>query len=65
MIILYTLPMCPHCEEAKRKLKDMGIEFSIVDCDKDMLEYLRTKTNQLSMPVLMLKDEIIDISDLQ
>ena len=63
MIKLYTLPTCYHCQQAKRKLKELNILFKEIDVDQDVADYLKTKTDQMSLPVIMFHKELDDVNN--
>jgi len=65
MIKLYTVENCFHCADVKRKLKELNIDYEEIVCGLEELNWLSSKTNALSMPVIMKDDEVIKLEDLQ
>ena len=62
MIKIYTSPNCFHCLDAKKKLKEKGIEFEELD-GAENIDYLTT-LNQFSMPVIIRDGEVVKIEDI-
>ncbi|MBP2073393.1 glutaredoxin family protein [Thermoanaerobacterium butyriciformans] len=59
-LIVYTLPTCPDCAEAKRFLKENGIDFEERDCSIDIYrDELLDKYKRRIVPTLIYKNEII------
>jgi len=63
MIKLYTINGCYHCQQAKRKLKELEIIFKEIDVDQEVANYLKTKTDQMSLPVIMYHEECDDVNN--
>ena len=63
MITIYSQPSCGHCMSAKRKLKELGIPFDDIDVNFETIEYLKTRTNQMSLPVIFFNDEVVSIDE--
>jgi len=59
MITIYTIDKCLHCIDAKLKLVELKIPFDEIDCNRETLDFLQTKTNQLSMPVIFYGDKVV------
>jgi glutaredoxin len=62
MIKIFSIPNCLHCADAKRKLKERGIEFEELDAINN-LEYL-TSLNQYSLPVIMRDNVVVKLNDI-
>ena len=63
MITVYSIEKCLHCANAKRKLVELNIPFDEIICNKETLDYLQTKTSQLSMPVIFYNDEVVSLDE--
>ncbi len=60
-IVVYSTPTCPHCVVAKQYLKEKGISFvehNVAQDKKAAMEMMR-KTNQMSVPVIVVGDEVV------
>jgi glutaredoxin len=60
-IIIYSLHNCPRCETTKRKLRDFKIPYEEVESDFKTIEYLQTITDQLTMPVIIMDGNVVDL----
>lgn len=60
-VIVYSTPVCPYCELAKRFLKENGIEYIEynVAADREKAKEMYMKSGQLGVPVLDINGEII------
>jgi glutaredoxin len=62
MIKLYSAISCFHCADAKRKLKEKGIEFEELDA-VDHLDYL-TSLGRPQLPIITRDGELVELKDL-
>ena len=60
-VIVYSLPTCGYCQSAKKYFKNMGVEFTEVDVDKDpeAQKEMIVKSGQFSVPVIDINGKII------
>ncbi len=60
-IIIYSTPACPYCKRAKEYLSQKGISFVDRDVaqDKDAAKEMIEKSGQMSVPVIIVDNEII------
>ena len=60
-VLLYTTPTCPNCMKVKDYLKSKNIEFENIDVssDRDKLQEMIDKSEQIGVPVLDIGDNII------
>ena len=60
-VIIYSTPMCHFCQIAKDFLKENGIAFTEFDvaCDLEKRQEMIQKSGQMSVPVIVVGDEII------
>lgn len=63
MITIYSTQFCRHCIEAKRRLKELGIPYDEIDVNFETIEYLKTKTDQMSLPVILFNDEVVSLDE--
>ena len=63
MITLYTLQSCYHCQQAKRKLKELNIPYDEIDVNQETADYLKTRTDQMSLPVIFFNDEVVELDE--
>ena len=58
-LTVYSSTLCPDCRVAKRFLDDHGIEFDLIEIDKDpdAAVRLETKTGKRGVPYLVLDGE--------
>lgn len=60
-VIVYSTPICPYCDMAKRYLKEKGIEYIDynVAADHEKAKEMYMKSGQLGVPVLDINGTII------
>jgi len=64
MITIYTTINCRHCVKAKNTLKELGIPFDEIFADnKETLDYLQTRTDQLELPVIFYEDKVVILDE--
>jgi glutaredoxin 3 len=58
---IYSLPTCPYCNKAKEFLDVNNIKYEEINVatDKEGLEEMVRKTDQMSVPVLIIDDRIV------
>ena len=58
---VYSTPVCPYCEMAKDFLKENNIKFEEVDVSKNQEAAVEMveKSGQMSVPVIIIDDEVI------
>ena len=61
MVKIYSTPTCPYCVTLKEFLKEHAIEFEDIDVaqDKQALDEMVKKSNQLGVPVVNIDDQIV------
>ncbi len=64
--IVYTLPDCPNCEQAKDRLKTMGYEIEVRDVEAltrgeivDIEAMAELNLNNGSVPVIVIDDQAV------
>ena len=65
-VILYSAPSCAYCGIAKDFFEDNGVEFVVYDVSKDEAkrDEMIAKSAQLSLPVIVIGDEVLAGFDL-
>lgn len=65
MIYVYTLPICPNCEQFKEMLTKNNIEFKCLDLeDEDVYIDLLIKSVTLTeAPIIRLNDKFMSMND--
>ncbi|KAI9278925.1 thioredoxin-like protein [Phascolomyces articulosus] len=63
-IAVFSKSYCPYCARAKKLLKDLGLEFFVIELDKEangaaIQDYLQKKTGQRTVPNIFIKEEHI------
>ncbi len=58
---VYSTPVCPYCEMAKDFLKENNVPFEEIDVskNKDAAVEMIEKSGQMSVPVIIIGDEVI------
>lgn len=58
---IYSTPTCPNCNLAKEYLKEKNIPFEIIDVAEDpaKAEEMVQKSGQMSVPVILVDENII------
>ena len=58
---VYSTPVCPYCEMAKDFLKENNVKFEEVDVSKNQEAAVEMveKSGQMSVPVIIIDDEVI------
>jgi len=58
-LTVYSSTWCPDCREAKRFLEEHGVEYELIEIDKDpaAAELLEAKTGKRGIPYFVLDDE--------
>lgn len=62
MITIYTLPVCPNCEDLKEKLDSHGIEYITMDLeDEDVrMNLLLDSVTLVEAPIVKIDDRYMD-----
>lgn len=65
---MYTSPSCFNCKEAKRRFKELNIPFDEIEIvhgpeQQKTLEYLASRTTQLSLPVIFYNDVVVTVDE--
>ena len=60
-VIVFSTPTCPHCNSAKRYLKQNRIRFKDIDVSKDQraAKDMVRRTGQMGVPVIMINNRPI------
>ncbi|MFH1401986.1 MAG: DUF5667 domain-containing protein [Parcubacteria group bacterium] len=60
-VIMYSLPTCPHCAEAKEWLGQHNIEYEEIDISKSEAaqEELRTRTGSAGVPTVVMDNNVL------
>lgn len=60
-VILFTTPSCPHCNHAKRYLRQRGIRFRDVDVSRDAIAArdMVRRSGQQGVPVIDINGKIV------
>ncbi len=60
-VILFATPSCPHCNHAKRYLRQRGIRFRDVDVSKDAIAArdMVRRSGQQGVPVIDINGKIV------
>jgi glutaredoxin-like YruB-family protein len=60
-VVIYSTPTCPYCKRAKEYLSRKGISYTDIDVaqDKEKAKEMTQKTGQMSVPVIIIDDEIV------
>jgi glutaredoxin-like YruB-family protein len=60
-VVIYSTPTCPYCKRAKEYLSRKGISYTDIDVaqDKEKAKEMVQKSGQMSVPVIMIDDEIV------
>jgi glutaredoxin-like YruB-family protein len=60
-VVIYSTPTCPFCKRAKEYLSRKGISYTDIDVaqDKEKAKEMVQKSGQMSVPVIMIDDEIV------
>ncbi len=60
-IIIYSTSTCPHCVQAKKFLKEHGIEFKDINVqeNKEKAKEMVEKSGQIGVPVIDIDGEIV------
>ncbi len=60
-VVIYSTPTCPYCKRAKEYLSRKGIGYTDIDVaqDKEKAKEMTQKTGQMSVPVIIIDDEIV------
>jgi glutaredoxin 3 len=58
-ITVYTTPVCPHCDRAKRRLAELGVTFREVDImsDRAGLREMLVMTGRHAVPVVVVGEK--------
>lgn len=58
-LTVYSSTWCPDCREAKRFLDEYGVDYELIEIDKDpaAAERLEAKTGKRGIPYFVLDDE--------
>ncbi len=62
-VIIYSTPYCGYCQMAKQYLTEKGIAYQEIDVSQDEAaqQEMINKTNQMGVPVIIVKTEEIMI----
>ncbi len=60
-VVIYSTPTCPYCKRAKEYLSRKGISYTDIDVaeDKEKTKEMTQKSGQMSVPVIIIDDEIV------
>ncbi len=60
-VVIYSTPTCPYCKRAKEYLSRKGISYTDIDVaeDKEKTKEMIQKSGQMSVPVIIIHDEIV------
>jgi len=60
-VIVYSTSTCPYCKRAKAYLSRKGIDYTEINVaqDKENAKELIQKSGQMSVPVIIVDDEIV------
>lgn len=60
-VIIYTLPACPFCVQAKEHLRSKGFEYNEKDVgeDHEAREEMIDLSGQQGVPVISINDEVV------
>ncbi|KAI8143563.1 thioredoxin-like protein [Fennellomyces sp. T-0311] len=63
-VAVFSKSYCPYCARAKKLLQDLGVEFFVIELDKDangaaIQDYLHKKTGQRTVPNIFIKEQHI------
>ncbi len=60
-VVIYSTPTCPYCKRAKDYLSRKGISYTDIDVaqDKEKAKEMTQKSGQMSVPVIIIDDEIV------
>ena len=60
-VVIYSTPTCPYCKRAKEYLSRKGISYTDIDVaqDKEKAKEMTQKSGQMSVPVILIDDEIV------
>ena len=60
-VVIYSTPTCPYCKRAKDYLSQKGIPYTDtnVAADRDKAKEMVQKSGQMSVPVIVVDDEVI------
>jgi glutaredoxin-like YruB-family protein len=60
-VVIYSTPTCPYCKRAKEYLSRKGISYTDIDVaqDKEKAKEMTQKSGQMSVPVIIIDDEIV------
>ena len=63
MITIFSTPSCYKCNNAKRKLKELGIPFDDIEITVDNIGMLAQITDQMELPVIMWFDKTVKLDE--
>ncbi len=60
-VVIYSTPTCPYCKRAKEYLSRKGIRYTDINVaqDKEKAKEMTQKSGQMSVPVIIIDDEIV------
>jgi glutaredoxin-like YruB-family protein len=60
-VVVYSTPTCPWCKKAKEYLTQKGIAYTDINVatDRNAAKEMIKKSGQMSVPVIMVDDEIV------
>jgi glutaredoxin-like YruB-family protein len=60
-VVIYSTPTCPYCKRAKEYLSRKGISYTDINVaqDKEKAKEMTQKSGQMSVPVIIIDDEIV------
>ena len=60
-VVIYSTSTCPYCKRAKEYLSRKGIDYTEINVaqDKENAKELIQKSGQMSVPVIIIDDEIV------
>ena len=60
-VVIYSTPTCPYCHRAKEYLSRKGIPYTDINVaeDREKAKEMTQKSGQMSVPVIIIDDEIV------
>ncbi len=60
-VVIYSTPTCPYCKRAKEYFSRKGISYTDIDVaqDREKAKEMTQKSGQMSVPVILIDDDIV------